>query len=245
MASMRVISILIFFLLGFSAINSSAQRSHEVQVQFGVMFNKGVSFYDYKETDTKRHNFEFDQKYTSSYYNFSWRYPVNSYIETGIYFSHSIRASLLLLEAESILFDSQNPGTRSTSPLFLGETRLSSKNREIGIEVRATIVRFNKFKSYVMLNAGIQQISVTHHATSILEVQDPGLRNDLLQTYLVDENIHSIGIGLGLSRLLSSGVNIKIVEVYGRNLPENKLLLAFPISFEIRTGVSYQFYKRK
>ena len=102
-----------FSFYNLCAINALAQRGHEIQVQFGVLFNKGVSFYDYNEAGgTKRHNFEFDQRYNSNFYSISWRYPINSYLETGLYFSHSLGASLSLLETESILFDSQNTGTR-------------------------------------------------------------------------------------------------------------------------------------
>lgn len=238
--------ILTFSLFTFSAIRVQAQRGHEIQVQFGILFNKGVSFYDYDEPGgTKRHNFEFDQKYTSNFYNISWRYPINSYLETGLYFSHSLRSSLLLLEAESILFDSQNTNTRGPSPHFLGRTKLSSKNREVGIDVRVTVARFDKFKTYLVMNAGLQRISATYSRDNKLEVQHPELKQDLLKTYLVDEYLHTIGCGLGLTRLLTNGINIKIIEVYGRNHPESSLMLSFPVSLEIRTGVSYQFYKRK
>jgi hypothetical protein len=63
----------------------------------------------------RRHNFEFDQKYSSNFITVSWRYPINSYLETGPYFSHSLNASLLLLEAESTLFDSEKPEIRGPS----------------------------------------------------------------------------------------------------------------------------------
>lgn len=235
-----------FSFYNLCAINALAQRGHEIQVQFGVLFNKGVGFYNYNETgSTKRHRFEFDQRYTSNFYSISWRYPINSYLETGLYFSHSLGASLSLLEAESILFDSQNTGTRGPSPHFLGSTVLDSKNSEIGIDVRVTVARFDKFKTYLVINAGLQRVSVTDSPHNKLEVENPDLRQDLLKVYLVDEYLHTIGFGLGLTRLLTNGINIKIIEVYGRNHPESSLLLAFPISLEIRTGVSYQFYKRK
>ncbi len=240
-----LVTILTFALCILAGPNGMAQRAHEIQVQFGVMFNKGVSFYDYIENDTRRHNFEFDQKYTSNFYTISWRYPINSYLEAGLYVSHSVSASLLLLEAESILFDSGETGVRDASPLFLGETKLSSKNSEIGIDVRLTVARFNKFKTYAVVNAGLQRINIVEKRTNVLEVQDEALRQDLLKTYLVYENVHKLGFGLGLSRLLNHGINIKIIEVYGRILPENKLMLSSPVSMEIRTGVSYQFYKRK
>ncbi len=242
---MKTFTLIVFFYYTLSLHTGWAQRSHEIQVQFGVSFNKGVSFYDYVGTDiTERHNFEFDQKYRSSILTASWRYPINSYLEAGIYFSHSLSATLLLLEAESILFDSDVPGIRGPSPLFLGQTTFSSNSSEIGIDVRVTMARFNKFKAYAIVNMGIQKVSVKNKSKT-LEVQDPGLREDLLETYLVEENIHTIGVGFGFSRLLANGINLKIIEVYGRNLPENKLLLSFPISFEFRTGVSYQLYMRK
>lgn len=244
-AMKKLASVSVFLLCVLPGLPSMAQRGHELQFQFGVQFNKGVSFYDYQESGAKRHNFEFDQKYISNFYSISWRFPVNSYLEAGMYFSHSLSASLLLLEAESIVFDSANPGTRPPSNFFLGETKLTAKSSEIGIDIRATMARFNKFKTYVILNAGIQRISITKNSIRVLEVQDEDLKNDLLNTYQVYENVHMIGIGVGISRLIAHGINIKILEVYVRNLSENKLLLSFPVSFEFRTGVSYQFYKRK
>lgn len=238
--------ILIISLCILSPIDGLTQRGHEIQVQFGVLFNKGVSFYDYVEPGgTRRHNFEFDQKYTSNFYSVSWRYPINNYLETGLYYSHSLTASLLLLEAESILFDSEKPETRGPSPHFLGTTNLSANNREIGIDVRLTVARFNKFKTYLVLNAGFQRISIKESSGNKLEAQHPDLRQNLLKTYLVDEYLHTIGCGLGFSRLLTNGINIKIIEMYGRNHPESSLMLPFPLSLEIRTGVSYQFYKKK
>lgn len=240
--SMKALTIIIVFnLLGTSAL---AQRGHEIQAQFGVSFNKGVSFYDYEESDIRKHTFEFDQRYKSDFYNISWRYPINSYLEAGIYFSHTLSSTLTLHEAESILFDSDAPQVRGPSNLFLGMSIFASKSSEIGIDVRVTMARFNKFKTYVVVNAGIQRISISNKLNN-LEVQDQGLREDFLKTYLVDENVHLLGVGFGLSRLLNNGINIRIIEVYGRNLSESKLLLSFPVTFELRTGVSYQFYKRK
>lgn len=225
--------------------NGLAQRGHEIQVLLGVSFNKGVSTYDYKESDARRHKFEFDQRHRSTFYSISWRYPINSYLEAGVYFSNSFDASLKLLEAESILFDTASPGTRGPSNLFLGETKLSPKNIELGINIRVTVARFNKFKAYATLSTGLQRILMAREHGDILEVQDQDLKEDFLKTYLVNEDVHTLGFGLGLSRLLKNGININILEVFGRYHPEKSLLLSFPVSIEIRTGVSYQLYKRK
>ena len=228
-----------------SALSGLAQRGHEIQVQLGESFNKGVSTYTYAESGTRVHRFEFDQRHSSKFYAFSWRYPINGYLETGLYFSHSFDASVLLFEAESILFDSNDSSRRPPSNFFLGKTKLSSKNIELGIDVRVTVARFDKFKAYLTLSTGLQRISVIQEYGDILEVQDQGLKQDFLSTHLVDEDVHILGFGLGLSRLLNNGINIKILEVYGRAHPKKSLQLSSPVSIEIRTGVSYQFYKRK
>ena len=99
--------------------------------------------------------------------------------------------------------------------------------------------------AYLTLSTGLQRISVIQEHGDILEVQDQGLKQDFLRTYLVDEDVHILGFGLGLSRLLNNGINIKILEVSGRTHPKKSLQLSSPVSIEIRTGVSYQFYKRK
>ncbi len=243
---MKALAILItFFISILSGTKGLAQRGHEIQVQLGESFNKGPSTYTYKESGTRQHQFEFDQKHNSTFYNISWRYPINSYLEIGLYFSHSFDASVFLLEAESILFDSDDLSRRPPSNFFLGKTKLSTENNELGIDARVTVARFDKFKAYFILCTGLQRISVIHESGDILEVQDQGLKQDFLSTYLVDEDVYNLGFGLGLSRLLKNGINIKILEVYGRSHPNKSLHLSSPVSIEIRTGVSYQFYKRK
>lgn len=243
---MKALAILIaFFISILSGTKGLAQRGHEIQVQLGKSFNKGPSTYTYKESGTRKHQFEFDQKHNSTFYNISWRYPINSYLEIGLYFSRSFDAEVFLSEAESILFDSNDSSRRPPSNFFLGTTKLSTENTELGIDVRVTLARFQKFKAYFTLCTGLQRISVNHEYGDILEVQDQGLKQDFLSTYLVDENVHNLGFGFGLSRLLKNGINIKILEVYGRSHPNKSLHLSSQVSFEIRTGVSYQFYKRK
>ena len=129
---------------------------------------------------------------------------------------------------------------------FLGKTKFSAENNELGIDVRVTVARFNKFKTYTTVSTGLQRILVAREHGDILEVQDQGLKQDFLSKYLANEDVYNLGFGLGLSRLLKNGINIKILELYGRyHYPKKSLHLSSPVSIEIRTGVSYQLYKRK
>lgn len=223
-----------------------AQRAHELQVQFGVSFNRGVSFYTYLEPEgSKRHKFEFDQKYSHTFYNISWHYPINSYADAGVFFTHSISASLHLLEAESIVFDPANPGVRAASPLFLGVTRLASNVQEFGLQGRLYMIRSNKFKTYFVGGAGVQRIHIRDKTHNTIEAEHPGLKKNLLETYLISEDRITIRYGIGIAYLLANGISIKIFEVYGKNNTKSSLTVSAATSFEIRTGVSYQFYKRK
>jgi len=244
---MRLLSILLItasYSLGTH--KALAQRAHEVQVFVGVTSNHGVSFYDYPEIGTtKRHNFEFDQKYTSLFYEINWSYPISNQVGIGLFYSRSIRATLNLLEAESLLFDSDSPGTRDVSYLYSGTTRLASSARELGGCFRINILRFQDFKTYFLGSGGYKRISSIKKNHNVVEAEDPGLQNHLLKTYLKSEDLFTIGYGFGLSCLLKNGVNVKIVEVLGKNNTGSSLMLSAANSIEIRTGLSYQFYRKQ
>ena len=108
----------VFQFCALPVINGLAQRGHEIQVQLGESFNKGPSTYTYRESGTREHQFEFDQRHNSKFYNISWRYSINSYLEIGLYFSHSFDAEVRLEETESILFDSNDSSRRPPSNFF-------------------------------------------------------------------------------------------------------------------------------
>lgn len=243
---MRSILVLLVILTGLLTSNRGhAQRGHEIQFQVGVRLNKGVSFYNYFETPELRHNFEFDQGHNATVLNISWHHPINGYLDAGIFFTHSLSATLRLFEAESILFDTNNPGVRKASDLFLGRTELRSNISELGASVRINMIRIDKFRIYSMIQAGSQRIAVRNVAPVAIEVVDERLRNDLLQTYRVSERLLMISYGLGLSYYMGNGLNLRIIEIHGKTHPDGADMLSASTGVEIKSGFSYQLYKRK
>lgn len=243
---MRPILVLLLFLTGLLTSNRlHAQRGHEIQFQFGVRANKGVSFYNYIESPELRHNFEFDQRHNTTVLHVNWSHPINGYLDAGVFYTHSLSSTLRLLEAESILFDSNNPGIRRPSDLFLGLTELRSTIRELGAGLRINMVRTDKFRVYSMIQAGVQRIAVRNAQPVSLEVVDEELRKDLLQTYRLKERLFTIGYGFGLSYYIRNGLNLRILEIHGKTHPHDSDLLSAATSVEIKTGFSYQLYKRR
>ena len=87
MKLLRIFFIQLFFIL--IVCTTQAQRGHEIQLQVGSYANWGVLFYDYNETESRRHRYEFDYNYNTPFFSFSWHYPVNAYLDLGVYFSRS------------------------------------------------------------------------------------------------------------------------------------------------------------
>jgi len=61
----------------------------------------------------------------------------------------------------------------------------------------------------------------------------------------VKENQLSAGLGVGLSYAFNNGINLKIIEFYGKNVLGTVTNLAASNSIEFRIGASYQFLRRK
>lgn len=240
----------IFFALGhivFDPFLLQAQRAHEIQFQFGVSLNKGVSFYDYVEAGgTKRYNFEFDQRLMSFYYRVNWLFPVNGSFDAGLYFASSLSTRHQYIEAESFLFDSDKPGERLASPLYTGESRFNSNTKEFGVNAKICLARFGKFKTYALINPGWLSIKVFKNDPShVVQAEHPGLRQNLFDTYTIHEDLFVIGYCVGISYRLAPGITITILEASGKNnLKDSRLIPSTP-SFDIRSGLAYQFYRRK
>ena len=223
----------------------TAQRIHELQLQLGILHNTSVTFYDYHETPDIRHNFEFDQSYASQFYSISWHYPVNGYVEVGLFLTRSLNAYLNLVEAESGVFNSENGTSLRPDTLFLGTTKLKSNFTEMGVHLRINLARLKKLKTYLILSPSMATIQNIDHRDNQLQMENQDLKQDLLNSYLVSETRFLLGIGLGFSYPLGNGFNLKILEIYAKNVPRSSNILGSMNSLELRSGVSYQFYRRK
>ena len=119
-----IISILLIFWGG----HSFSQRAHEIQVQYGFYINTGAGLYDYYITESsEKHSYEFEQKYTANIFNFSWHYPINGYLELGLFFSTSIDGTLNMVQQESVAINLNNGSSLRPDTLFVGSADLQSK----------------------------------------------------------------------------------------------------------------------
>jgi len=222
-----------------------AQRTHEIQLQIGRFRNNSVTFYDYYETPEIRHNFEFDQTYSSQFLTLSWNYPINGYVETGIFVTQSLNAKLNLEEAESGVFNTVSGTSLRPDTLFLGSANLKSNFTEIGVNLRLNLVRLNKLKTYLILTPSLITMNNINHKDNLIKAKDENLKQELLNRYLISETKILLGLGLGFSYPLGNGINLKILEIYAKNIPGNSTIIGSLTSLELKTGISYQFYRRK
>ena len=237
--------LLILVLVLLSCGSLFAQRTHELQLQLGWFRNNSVTFYDYYETPEIRHNFEFDQTYSSQYLSLSWNYPVNGYMETGIFVTQSLNANFNLFEAESGVFNIVSGTSLRLDTLYIGTTDLKSNFTEIGLNLRLNLVRLNKLKTYFILTPGLITINNIEHKQNLIKAEDENLKQELLNRYLISETRFLLGLGLGFSYPLGNGINLKILEIYVKNAPGNSTIIGSLTSLELKTGISYQFYRRK
>ncbi|MDA0194151.1 MAG: hypothetical protein O2887_10105 [Bacteroidetes bacterium] len=240
-------SFILCFLLFVSSI-LSAQRSHEIQVQTGYYANWGVKFYDYNETAIRKHSYEFDHNYDASFNSISWHYPLNGFIDLGLYYSRSYDGSFEILQAEGFLIDSEVGSTPQADVYFSGLTDVESHYRSYGLDIRLNhLIRSNKYKFYIVISPGLQTIENIVHVDNIIEAQDPGLKEQLTRDFIGKEQRLTIGYGFGISYPLKNGINLKLIEIYDRTAPggKNTNFLSSVHSMEVRIGASYQFYRRK
>jgi len=240
------IPILVLFIILFVQSNLLAQRGHEIQVQTGIYINWGVKFYDYHESETKRHNFEFDHLYDASFLSLGWHYPVNGYIDIGFFFSKSHDGSLELLQAEAFLFE--QAGTPETAELFAGATDFDSRYTAYGFDFRINhLIRSNKYKFYFILSPGYQKLNIFLGDDEAFETEDESLKQDLKDTFTGTEKFFVMGYGFGVSYPLRNGINLKLIEIYDRFSPtiSTSDFLSSGHSLELRIGASYQFYRKK
>jgi len=242
----------ILVIILFRSTDLSAQRGHEIQFQTGYFRNWGVMYYDYNQTETKRHNYEFDPVYDADLLSLSWHYPINAYIDIGLSFTKSYDASFELIQAESVLFDSEDtiagPGPQTDGALFAGLTDLESRYMAAGLSIRVNhLIKSNKYKFYFILNPAWQQMKNFVGDVNSFEADNPGLKQALLDDFTGVERSMSLGIGMGVSYPLKSGINLKILEIYNRYIINSNVsnFLSQNHSLEIRTGIAYQFYRKK
>ncbi len=225
----------------------NGQRGHEIQFQTGYFLNWGIIFYDYNESESRRHNYEFDHVYDADLLSISWHYPVNAYLDLGVNFTKSYDASSELVQAESTLFDSELGGGPQDAELFAGQTDIESHYLSFGVDIRINhLIKSNKYKFYFILSPGYQILENLLKDLDFIET-DPVLKQVLLDDFVRKEKHMNVGIGFGVSYPLKSGINLKILELYDRftmNVNASNLL-SQGHSLEIRTGIAYQFYRRK
>lgn len=208
-------------------------------------------FYDYQQSESERHNYEFDPTYDADLIILSWHYPINAYIDVGFNFTKSYDASFELLQAESALFDANatNTGPQTDGALFAGLTDLESKFMAYGFNIRINhLIKSNKYKFYFVLSPGMQHME-NHNdgGEDVFEATDPGLIEAISRDFVKKEKVFNLGLGFGVSYPLKSGINIKILELYDRYIPGNNTssFLSSNHSIEIRTGIAYQFYRKR
>ena len=226
------------------------QRGHEIQIQTGYLRNWGLMFYDYYETLERRHNYEFDPIYDADLLILSWHYPLNAYIDVGLNFTKSYDASFELLQAESALFDPElGEGPQTDQALFAGLTDLESRYMAYGADIRINhLIKSNKYKFYFILSPGLQQMeNYNDGGDDVFEAVDPGLEEALSRDFVKKEQVFSLGLGFGVSYPLKSGINLKILELYDRYIPgsNSSNFMSSNHTIEIRTGLAYQFYRKR
>ena len=240
----KLVSVLILTILPVS--NMLAQRGHEFQFQVGTYWNRQDSFYDFFESGGNiRHTYEIEQTYSARFQTFSWRYPINGYLEVGLFFSKSTDGTLKLFEQESAVLNSTSGNALRPDTLFVGLIEFDSDYIEAGVDLRFNFLRINKLKSYVIFSVGSVTFENIDEADNIIQAENPDLRQDLLKTYIVKENKLTAGLGVGLSYTFNNGINLKIIEFYGKNVFGTVTNLAASNSIEFRIGASYQFLRRK
>jgi len=126
----KLLSVLIFAILPVS--NILAQRGHEFQFQVGTYWNRQDSFYDFFESGGNiRHTYEIEQTYSARFQTFSWRYPINGYLEVGLFFSKSTDGTLKLFEQESAVLNSPRGGYIEKVEKFKSRWGLASGRLEV------------------------------------------------------------------------------------------------------------------
>ena len=238
---------LAILLVSFFSYDAVAQRGHEIQFQTGYLRNWGVVFFDYHESETRRHNYEFDHVYDADLLSLAWHYPINAYLDLGLNITRSYDSSFELKQAESALFDSQSGAGPQTAVIFAGLTDAESHYNSYGINMRVNhLIRSNKYKYYFIINPVYQKVEASFKAEDVFETEVVGLREAISDHYSGIEKHMSVGLGFGVSYPLKSGINIKILEIYDRYtlMVSDSRYLSQAHSLEIRTGISYQFYRK-
>ena len=226
----------------------SAQRGHEIQFQTGYLRNWGVIFWDYHESETRRHNYEFDPVFDADLLSLSWHYPLNAYFDLGLSVTKSYDSSFELLQAESFLFDPDVGNGPQTGAHFAGLTDLEAKYLALGSIIRINhLIRSNKYKYYLIFNPTYQLVEVLLSDADGFETEDTGLKQAIISDFVGKETTFSMAAGIGVSYPLKSGINIKILEIYNRYIfsSTSSHIFSTSHSLELRTGISYQFYRRK
>ena len=233
------------FQIFFNALDLNAQRGHELKFQVGYFQNAGTAFMDYFETADIRHNFEFDQKYSATLYSLGWNYPINGHLEIGVFLTSTWEASVVLLEQESAVFNLEGRALRPDT-LYSGMTKFDSDFSEAGVAIKLNLIRFNKFKWYMNSTFSFNYLDNTNDEERVIQATNPELRDAIIRRYTKKERWSEIGIGFGLSYALKHGITITVLEVHA------KKPLVTPIGFsdtfsnvECRSGLAYQFYRRK
>ncbi|MEQ9423004.1 MAG: hypothetical protein RJQ09_01205 [Cyclobacteriaceae bacterium] len=235
-------------LLFFQAASVFAQRGHEIQFQTGVLVNWGTKSYDYFETPTRRHQFIFDGLYDAEINTLSWHVPVNSYLDLGLYFTKSYDASFELIQDEGFYFNLEESSAPQTAVLYAGTIDVESRLSAYGVNIRLNhLIRSNKYKFYFVVSPGMMSISNFVDNQNLFETDDEGLKEVLKNDFIGAHKLFSVGYGFGISFPLKSGLNLKLLEIYDRTTPRGKdsHFLTANHNLEIKTGISYQFYRRK
>ena len=233
-------------LFAAGCLTVSGQRSHIVDIRGGFYTNFGVAYHDFYDSDSARHNFEWDQHFNVEYVGVSWRFPINTYLEAGLTYNHSFAAKSEIIEAESFFYgtrDVPSPGTR-----YAGNTVLKSQFQEFLIDVRLNhVFRTKKVQLYFVFSFGATIAENVQDGKNTFQADAEDLLSDLKTSYVVRDIRKTVGYGFGLDYPLRNGIRIKLIEAQAKVITdwEDSEILISKYGISLSTGISYQFKRTK
>lgn len=221
------------------------QQKHELALLFGLDANLKVSFYDFEESETKIHNFEWEQSLLAENWKIGWSYPINGFISLGWMYARSVRAILRLKESDAGIFLA-NVAAAQPPELVAGTTALATSYQQVALDINIrNLIRPKKINIYLIVRPSWNHVNVRNSGHQ-MQTSDDRLRSDLNRFYRRTENLFGISAGFGVAKTFKSGFSIKFVEILWRHYynAEDSILLSPNGNIIANSGISFSIARR-